>query len=73
MPTRGLLELNVLSLYIHCTTIVWYKNFIIESRLTVVSRKAKKKQHACASSGLRDHYCELFTSTAALKFANAVT
>ena len=38
------------------------------SRLTVVSREAKKKQHACASSGLRDHYSELFTLMAALKF-----
>ena len=28
------------------------------SRLTVVSREAKKKQHACASSGPRDHYSE---------------
>ena len=39
-----------------------------ESRLTVVSREAKKKQHARASSGLRDHYSELFTWMAALKF-----
>ena len=38
------------------------------SRLTVVSRKAKKKQHAHASSSLRDHYSELFTRMAALKF-----
>ena len=39
------------------------------SRLTVVSRKAKKKQHARLSSGLRDHYSELFiTQMAALKF-----
>ena len=29
-----------------------------ESRLTVVSREAKKKQHACASSGPRDHYSD---------------
>ena len=43
------------------------------SRLTVVSREAKKKQHARASSGLRDHYSELFTRIAALKFENAVT
>ena len=40
----------------------------IQSRLTVVSREAKKKQHACASSGPRDHYSELFTRMAALKF-----
>ena len=38
------------------------------SRLTVVSREAKKKQHARESSGLRDHYSELFTQMAALKF-----
>ena len=38
------------------------------SRLTVVSREAKKKQHACASFGPRDHYSELFTRMAALKF-----
>ena len=38
------------------------------SRLTVVSREAKRKQHACASSGPRDHYSELFTRMAALKF-----
>ena len=44
-------------------------NFAIQgSRLTVVSREAKKKQHACASSGPRDHYSELFTRMAALKF-----
>ena len=39
-----------------------------QSRFTVVSREAKKKQHARASSGLRDHYSELFTRMAALKF-----
>ena len=39
----------------------------------VVSREAKKKQHAFASSGLRDHYSELFTQMAALKFKNTVT
>ena len=42
------------------------KSFSKESRLTVVSREAKKKQHARASSGLRDHYSELFTRMAAL-------
>ena len=39
----------------------------------VVSREAKKKQHAPTSSGLRDHYSELFTQMAALKFENTVT
>ena len=42
--------------------------FCLASRLTVVSREAKKKQHACAYSGPRDHYSELFTRMAALKF-----
>ena len=46
-------------------TILLYEKL---SRLTVVSREAKKKQHACASSGPRDHYSELFTRMAALKF-----
>ena len=51
----------------HTGYIKAYKNHIIyfmtsaESRLTVVSREAKKKQHACTFSGLRDHYSELFT------------
>ena len=44
------------------------RDFNCLSRLTVVSREAKKKQHARASSGLRDHYSELFTRMAALKF-----
>ena len=39
----------------------------------VVSHEAKKKQHAFASSGPRNHYSELFTQMAALKFENAVT
>ena len=38
------------------------------SRLTVVSREAKKKQNARESSGLRDHYSQLFTWMAALNF-----
>ena len=39
----------------------------------VVSCEAKKKQHASASSGPHDHYSELFTWMAALKFENAIT
>ena len=35
-----------------------------------MSHKANKKQHACVSSGLRDHYSELFKQMAALKFEN---
>ena len=34
----------------------------------VVSREAKKKQYVRESSGLCDHYSELFTRMAALKF-----
>ena len=37
------------------------------SRQAVVSRKAKKKQHASAFSGLRGHCSELFTWMEALK------
>ena len=39
----------------------------------IVSCEAKKKQHARVSSGQRDHYSELFTQMAVLKFENAVT
>ena len=42
------------------------------SRQVVVSRETKKKQHAYMSSGLRNHYSELFTWMAALKLWNAV-
>ena len=51
-------------------TVASYLKSLMEhlSRLMVVSREAKKKQHARASSGLRDHYSELFTRMAALKF-----
>ena len=52
----------------HVRTYVAMCIAICTSRLTVVSREAKKKQHARASSGLRDHYSELFTRMAALKF-----
>ena len=39
----------------------------------VVSCEAKEKRHACMSSGLHNHYSELFTWMAALKFENTVT
>ena len=48
------------------------KKFSYQLRFTVVSGEAKKKQHAHPSSGLGDHYSELFTWMAALKFKNAV-
>ena len=38
------------------------------SKRAVVSREAKKKQHACAYSGLRNHYSELFIRTIGLNF-----
>ena len=38
------------------------------SRWAVVGHEAKKKQYACASSGLHDHYTELFRWMAALNF-----
>ena len=39
----------------------------------VVSREANRKQHACTSSSLHDHYSKLFTRMAALKFCNSAT
>ena len=45
----------------------------LQLRLMVVSHKAKKQQHASVSSGLHDHYSELFTRMAALKLENVVT
>ena len=59
-------SLAALSVCVHVHSYHVWKVAI--SRLTVVSREAKKKQHACASSGPRDHYSELFTRMAALKF-----
>ena len=46
---------------------------VLQSRLMVVSCKAKKKQHACVSFVQHNHYSQLFTQMAALKFENAVT
>ena len=37
-----------------------------------MSCEAKKKQHMCASSGLRNQYSELCTQMTALTFENAV-
>ena len=37
-----------------------------------MSREAKKKQHAYASSGQCDHYSELFTRMDGLNFLNAI-
>ena len=51
--------------------IVKYAHFsilLLLSRRVVVSRKAKKKQHALAYLGLRDHYNELFIWMAGLIF-----
>ena len=45
----------------------WEENKNYYSRLVVVSCEAKKRQHACASSDLRDHCSELFTCMAAQK------
>ena len=40
----------------------------LQSRQAAVSHEAKKKQHAHMSSGQCNHYSELFTQMAALKF-----
>ena len=58
--------------YVHTYIHIGNYIYVRTSRLTVVSHEAKKKQHACAFSGPRDHYSELFTRMAALKFLNAV-
>ena len=42
--------------------------FFVISRQAVVSREAKKKQHAYASSSQCDHYSELFTRMVGLNF-----
>ena len=55
-------------MYIYIYVYIYMYIYICISRLTVVSREAKKKQHACAFSGPRDHYSELFTRMAALNF-----
>ena len=55
-------------LYIHSYSSYLTVTSYTLSRRTVVSREAKKKQHACALLGLCDHYSELFTRMAALNF-----
>ena len=45
-----------------------FSDYHFVSKLMVVSREAKKKQHARGSSGLHDHYSELFTQMEAPKF-----
>ena len=42
------------------------------SILVVMRHEAKKKQHSCTSTGLCDHYSELFICMAALKVQNAL-
>ena len=44
----------------------------MKSRRVVVSREAKKKQHARTLSGLRDNYSKLFKQITALNFKNAI-
>ena len=54
------------------SAMLWIYRYVItnddESRRAVVSLEAKKKQHTYASSGLHDHYSELFTWMAAQNF-----
>ena len=56
--------------YSHACAIVNKLVYYVIWRLTSVSCEAKKNQHAWVTSGLHDHYSELFTCTTALKFAN---
>ena len=45
--------------------------YIVSTKINI--HRAKKEQHSCISSDLRNHYSELFTQMAALKFDNTVT
>ena len=65
-------ETNYCKIYKHHYNVSCLKHTYM-SRLMVVSQAAKKQQHASVSSGIFDHYNELVTSTAALKFANGIT
>ena len=68
LSCRALSACGAVKFKLSCTVYI-----LATSRLTVVSHEAKKKQHAHASFGLRNHYSELFTWMTALKFENAVT
>ena len=46
---------------------------IFISKQAVVSRKAQKKQHVYVSSGLHDHYSELFYMDGRFKNLNNIT
>ena len=59
--------------YTYAYSYIYIEYIYLLSRLTVVSRETKKKQHARVSSGLSYHYNELFTWMADLNFENAVT
>ena len=60
-------------LYVNTACYEQYRPKISKVNMLYQDREAKKKQHACTSSGPRDHYSELFTRMAALNFLNAVT
>ena len=75
--TNGPVQINIYSILHYINNMIYdqfhstaMQNTI--SRLMVVGREAKKL-HACTSSGLCDHYSELFTQMAALKFESTVT
>ena len=54
--------------------VLWAKLSLsmLVSRWLVENCEANKKQHVCTSSGLCDHYSELFTQMASTEFYNAV-
>ena len=60
--------------------IIWHNSIILAQnysqtplRLTAASHKTKKKQCACTSLALHNHYSELITHMTAVKYANALT
>ena len=62
IPNKGI------SLYQEFIIYIYIYIYIYISRRAVVSREAKKKQHAYAPSGQCDHYSELFTRMDGLNF-----
>ena len=63
--TCNCIALLIVAIIAACVKLI---RIVCESRRAVVSRKAKKKQHACALLGLCDHYSELFIRMEALNF-----
>ena len=73
-PSGCSLHGGIINLPLACISSNQLLNFGLKvSRLTVVSREAKKKQHAREPPGPHDHHSEPSTQMAAPKFENAIT